>query len=139
MTIEERFERIEKENQALKSQARNLRKLAWGAVAIALAAFVGGTALSVRAWTAAIDPVSITAQTIALKDSTNKVRLTLSGSGSVAYIQVLDANGKARAALTSNGIVMAMDSNGVGRVTLYGSDGKIIFRDAGNQVVATLP
>ena len=140
MTIEERFEKIEKKNedlekqtQALKDQARRLRRLAWGAVAIALAAFVGGTALSVRAYTGAIEPTSITTTSITLKDSSNRPRLFLTGNSGT--VSALDANGKWRASLDSSGIVTVGDENGVIRA-IMSSSGKIYFRNASGQSVA---
>lgn len=149
MTIEERFENLEKQN-------RGLRRLSLASIAIALAALVGGTALAVRASTAAIEPISITTHAIAVKDGAGKKRLVLDGlNGSLGSY---DANGKLRAFVNSNGIIFLQDENGkvrvhlspggdvnildyngVSRVFLTSSDNRIYFRNASNKVVAAYP
>lgn len=127
MTIEERFENLEKQN-------RRLRRWMAGVGALALAAIVAGTA----GWVKAADGTFriLTANHINLMDGTNRVRVSLNGAS--GYVTVLDYNGKQRAQLNSGGFVMAMDSNGVPRAYLYGT-GKVVFHNASGQVVATYP
>lgn len=168
MTIEERFEKLEKQN-------RKLKKWMAGIGAIAVMALVGGTALSVRAYTAAIDPVTITTQSIFLKDSAGRTRVALSGGSGVihgfdvngksrvtvdanGYIYVtdtngiirarlfpdgtvgtFDGNGKVRAQMSSIGRVYVYDSNGIARVFLNASDNKIYFTNASGGTVAAHP
>lgn len=128
MTIEERFEKIEKQN-------RNMKKWLAGVAALALVAIVAGTAVWVRAADGTFGTVN--ANYIYLRDASNRVRVSLSGSS--AYVHVLDANGKTRALLSSGGYVTATDSNGVGRVALNGSDGKVYFYNSSAGLVATHP
>jgi hypothetical protein len=157
MTIEERFEKIEKENQALKNQTRSLKRWVAGIGALALAALIGGTALSVRAYTAAIDPLSITTQAITIKDGNNRVRLVLNGDfgavfghdaggkrrflldGNTGNITSYDGNGVARAGMSSGGFVRVYDVSGKTRVTLSAPDNKIYFNNSSGGRVAVHP
>ena len=131
MTNEERFEKMEKESRELKEklekQNRKLRRLSLASVALALAALIGGTALSVRAYTAAIEPTAITTQVITLKDTSGRVRLILSGQNGA--VSAFDVNGKLRVRLDSAGTVYTFAANGKQRVTLD-SDGRVFIRDS---------
>lgn len=124
MTIEERLEKIEKQNS-------RLRRLAWAAVAIALAAFVGGTAVWVRAADGTFD--TLTARTIYVKDASGKVRVLLSPEGQVV---VADANSKVRVDLRSTGHVLVNDAAGANRVLLDANTNMVVLKNAAGGVVA---
>ena len=168
MTVEERFEKLEKQN-------RKLRKLGLTSVAIALAGFIGGTALSGRAYTAAIERQdSITTKAIYLKDTSGRTRVALIGATGLVQVYdgggrlrmqlnsngdvrsydangkaravmtngpfaLYDANGKARAVMTSSGYVTVHDSTGRPRVMMVASDNKIYYKNASGGQVAVTP
>jgi hypothetical protein len=135
MTIEERFEKLEKEVKTLREQKGRLRRLSLASIALALAAFVGGTVISVRAYTAVIEPLGVITQNILLKDSAGKVRVALNSSG---QLSLYDANGKVRVWLdATGGVVAAQDANGTTRASL-GSDGTIASRDSAGRTRAVL-
>ena len=49
MNIDERFEKLEKQNETLAGQIKNLKKMLGGVAALALAALIGGTVLGFHA------------------------------------------------------------------------------------------
>jgi hypothetical protein len=152
MTIQDRVENLEKQN-------KNLKRWMAGIGAIALAAFVGGTVISVRAYTATIEPLGVVTRDILLKDANGQVRVAISGSA--GQITLYDAGAKTRVwmdsaggTITSNNTygtaqttinpagvtarnVYALDDSGRQRVHLYGNPGQVYVRDdAGKQRAA---
>jgi len=137
MTIEERFEKLEEEVKTLREQKGRLRRLSLASVALALAALIGGTALSVRAYTAAIEPTSITTTSITLKDSSGRTRFALNGL--YGTFNAFDVNGKLRAVLGSGGNIATFDANEKLRVRLFlGGSGDAVFYDEKGKVRANI-
>jgi hypothetical protein len=114
MTIEERMEKVERQN-------RKLRKLSLASIALALAALIGGTALSVRAYTAAIEPTSVTTQNLYIKDSSGRVRFYLAGNSFRQY----DASGNLR-------IYLFTEASGYHGMTLRKSNGSSAWGQSTN-------
>lgn len=130
MTIEERFGRLEKEYQEFKEKVEKRsgrqKRLSLASIALALAALIGGTALSVRAYMAAIEPGFITTRQITLKDSSGRVRLVLDGEQ--GRVRAFDLNGKMRARLSPGGVT-THNANNTGS-TFLSADGYIAVADA---------
>ena len=134
MTIEERFERLEKQNRVLK-------KWLAGVGALAVAGLVAGTAQFTIAYTAAIEPSKVTtqlitatkieAQQILVKDSTGNTRLLLNGADGSIYLG--SASGKWRASISSCGQIAAYDTDGNPRVWINGTAGTIALTHSGGQ------
>lgn len=118
MTIEERFERLEKQNGELAKQNRRLRKCMAGAVPLAPAASLAAAAGWVGAWTANIEPSQITTQKILLKDATGRVLMLFDAAGST---------------------LMVRNRNGRPRISMDALRGKLNFYNAYGNIYRTYP
>ncbi len=119
MNIDERFEKLERDNKRLKRYVAV-------SISIALAALIGGTVLGVHAASGTFD--NITAKNIFLKDNSGKTRVALYGNSGV--LRLKDSSGKARVDAGSNGNLYLRDSSGKNRVWLYGSNGDLLLKDS---------
>ena len=105
-----------------------------GIGAIAVMALVGGTALSVRAYTAVIEPQGVITQNILLKDGSGRVRVALNNTG---QLSLYDANGKTRVWMdATGGLAQLYDANGALRTRIL--PGAVQAVDAYGKVRASL-
>ena len=109
MNIDSRVQKLEKQNETLSGQIKNLKKMLGGVAALALAALIGGTVLGVHAANGNFN--IITAKTIYVKDSSGKTRAKLDRKG---VLRLYDSSGKRRVALDGTN----------GRLRLYDLSGK---------------
>jgi hypothetical protein len=119
MNIDERFEKLERDNKRLKRYVAV-------SISIALAALIGGTVLGVHAASGTFD--NITAKNIFLKDNSGKTRVALYGNSGV--LRLKDSSGKARVDAGSNGNLNLRDSSGKTRVWLDGNNGNLYLKDS---------
>ena len=103
MNIDERFEKLEKQNETFAGQIKTLKKMLGGVAALALAALIGGTALGVHAARSKTFD-TLTAKTLFLRNSNNKKTVQIMGS---------------------NGTLYLYNSSGTSKIILSGSDGKL--------------
>ena len=119
MNIDERFEKLERDNKRLKRYVAV-------SISIALAALIGGTVLGVHAANGNFN--IITAKNIYVKDSSGKTRVTLYGSSGI--VELKDSSGKIRVKLYGNsGNLYLKDSSGKTRVMLEGRIGYLYLKD----------
>jgi len=129
MNIDERFEKLEKQNETFAGQIKTLKKILGGVAALALAALVGGTALGVHAANGKFD--IITAKTLELKGASGKTRMKLEGAN--GQLRFYNSSGRNSIYLGSEGTITLSDSTGYNRIWLYGKNGSFIARSiAGN-------
>jgi len=143
MNIDERFEKLEKQNEILAGQIKNLKKMLGGVAALALATLIGGTVLGVHASEGNFD--TITAKTLKLKDSSGTKRVAHYGSsgglvlynssgtikraslqGQYANLYLFNSRGTTRVKTNGDtGRLYLNDYSGKTKIQLNGTDGKI--------------
>ena len=134
MNIDSRVQKLEKQNETLSGQIKNLKKMLGGVAALALAALIGGTVLGVHAANGNFN--IITAKTIYVKDSSGKKRALLDRKG---VLRLYDSNGKRRVALDGTyGRLRLYDSSGKYRVALEGKYGIVKTYKSNGQVLHEL-
>ena len=138
MNIDSRVQKLEKQNEALSGQIKNLKKMLGGVAAIALAALIGGTVLGVHA----AKPLSnkfnnLYANRIFLRDKAGNIRVSIHGQ--TGNLNVFDKNKKVRVNLNGNqAIVSVRDSVGKPRVLIRGNDGVLFLRGPSKKMAASL-
>ena len=131
MNIDERFEKLERDNKRLKRYVAV-------SISIALAALIGGTVLGVHA----AKPLSnkfnnLYANRIFLRDKAGNIRVSIHGQ--TGNLNVFDKNKKVRVNLNGNqAIVSVRDSAGKPRVVIRGNDGVLFLRGSNNKMRAAL-
>ena len=127
MNIDERFEKLERDNKRLKRYVAV-------SISIALAALIGGTVLGVHAASGTFH--ILTANTIYVKDNSGKKRAKLDRKG---ILRLYDSSGKRRVALDgTNGRLRLYDLSGKYRVALEGIKGNVKTYKSNGQVLHEL-
>ena len=127
MNIDERFEKLERDNKRLKRYVAV-------SISIALAALIGGTVLGVHAASGTFH--ILTANTIYIKDNSGKRRAKLDRKG---ILRLYDSSGKRRVALDGKyGRLRLYDLSGKYRVALEGIKGNVKTYKSNGQVLHEL-